>query len=111
MLLLMLPAGWAGRVFVQNRRIGVPSYVMGVRLAMRVRAQAWVEPWDGEERREEKKRALEKLDSQFIIARSPDSPASLLSCVWCSGAHTRPVVADAYVGTLVSGPVARRTRG
>jgi hypothetical protein len=32
---------------------------------------------------------------------------------WCSGAHTRPVVADAYVGTLVSGSrcVARRTPG
>ena len=89
------------RVFVQNRRIGVPSYVTGVGSACK---RGW-SPWDGAK----KKRASQKLDSQFIISQRPDSPASS-SCVWCSGAHTRPVVADAYVGTLVSGPVARRTR-
>lgn len=68
------------RVFVQNRRIGVPSYVTGVGSACK---RGW-SPWDGAK----KKRASQKLDSQFII--SPQTPRlPSLFCHACGArAHT-----------------------
>lgn len=59
---------------------------------MHVDARKWVEPWAGWT---EEKRAIEKLDSEFIIANAPKAPASRDARV-LGRTHPFAVVADAY---------------
>jgi hypothetical protein len=72
------------RVFVQNRRIGVPSYVTGVD------ARASVGGALGTERR--KRGPRKKLDSQFIISpQTPRLPSLFDLCRACGARTHTPV--------------------